>query len=129
MGTVQFPPVEDAIDGLLALGGNLDTDTLVEAYKRGIFPWPFSQEVPVAWFSPDPRGVLDWEHLHIPHSMKKFIRKHSFEVCANQDFDQIISRCANISRKNQSDTWITPDMQEAYNTLFQKTIGMVCGML
>ena len=127
MGTVQFPPVEDAVDGLLALGGKLETGTLVAAYKRGIFPWPFSRKDPVAWFCPDPRGVLDWKHFHIPRSLKKFIKKHSFEVRYNCNFDQIIERCAKIPRKNQTDTWITMEMLEAYNNLFKKQLAWCAG--
>ena len=127
MGIVQFPPVEDAVDGLLALGGNLETTTLVEAYKKGIFPWPFSEQEPVAWFSPDPRGVLDWAHLHVPRSFKKFAKKYSFEIIYNQKFDRIIEKCAHIPRKNQTETWITPDMQEAYKVLFKKQLAWCSG--
>ena len=118
MGGIQFPSVESAVDGLLGMGGNLETDTLVTAYKRGIFPWPFSPDVPIAWFSPDPRGVLDQSHFHLPRSFKKFLKKHSFEIHYNRHFGEIIEECAEIPRKNQTETWITPDMQEAYKELF-----------
>ena len=127
MGVLRFPPVEEAVDGLLALGGNLETATLVEAYKRGIFPWPFSEDKPVAWFSPDPRGVLEWGRLHIPRSFKKFLKKHSFAIHYNRDFDRIIERCAQIPRKNQSETWITPEMQQAYRRLFKKQLAWCAG--
>ena len=127
MGVVQFPPVEDAVDGLLALGGNLETAILVEAYKKGIFPWPFSPEEPVAWFSPDPRGILDWNHLHISRSFKKFLKKNSFEVYYNRNFEQIIEQCAKISRKNQTETWITPQMLKAYSKLFKEQLAWCAG--
>ena len=127
MGGFQFPPVEEAVNGLLALGGNLEMVTLVAAYKKGIFPWPFSENEPVAWFSPDPRGVLDWNHLHLSRSFKKFIKKHSFEIRYNQNFDGIIEKCAKIYRKNQMETWLTRKMQKAYNQLFERQLAWCAG--
>jgi leucyl/phenylalanyl-tRNA--protein transferase len=67
MRRIIFPPLDTANeDGLLALGGDLHEDTLLTAYKHGIFPWPISHEYPLAWFSPNPRGVLFLEKMHIP---------------------------------------------------------------
>ena len=127
MGNIHFPPVEDAVNGLLALGGNLDTMTLVQAYKRGIFPWPFSEESPIAWFSPERRGVLDWKYLHIPRSFKKFLKKNSFEIYYNREFDRIIELCAKVPRRNQTETWITPEMLNAYGRLFEKQLAWCVG--
>ena len=127
MGGIQFPPVESAVEGLLGLGGNLQTDTLVAAYKKGIFPWPFSTDDPVAWFSPDPRGVLEQAYFHLPRSFKKFLKKQLFEIRYNQDFFEIIEECAKIPRKNQTETWITPDIQDSYKKLFEKELAWCSG--
>ena len=127
MGKVYFPPVEEAVNGLLALGGNLETATLITAYKQGIFPWPFSEESPVAWFSPEFRGVLEWKNLHVSRSLKKFLKRNSFEIRYNRNFGEIIEQCAKIPRKNQTETWITREMLEAYLQLFEKELAWCVG--
>lgn len=116
---VVFPDVEDATeDGLVAVGGDLEIDTLEAAYKKGIFPWPVSVEFPLAWFSPDPRGILDFRELHIPRSFDKFLRKTKYTVTFNKAFHEVIKKCATIDRKNQPSTWITPEIISGYNNLF-----------
>lgn len=76
MEITRFPPAESANqDGLLAIGGDLEIPTIISAYERGIFPWPISESAPLAWFSPDPRGVIDFSDLHTPTKLKKIIKK------------------------------------------------------
>nr|WP_233565343.1 MULTISPECIES: leucyl/phenylalanyl-tRNA--protein transferase [Aquimarina] len=104
------------IDGLLAVGGDLSTDRLVEAYTNGIFPW-YSEDQPILWFSPDPRMVLFPKELHISKSMKQLLRKDQFEVTFNKDFDTVIYNCATVKRVEQDGTWITNDMQKAYKKM------------
>lgn len=122
---IIFPPVDSADeDGLVAVGGDLEVDTLIEAYRQGIFPWPLSvhplnKELPHTWFSPDPRGILFFENLHVPKSFIKFLKKTPFKVTFNQAFSEVIKSCARIPRKNQPGTWITPAIIEAYENLFQ----------
>lgn len=124
MREIIFPPVESATeDGLVAVGGDLEIDTLVAAYRQGIFPWPISVEFPLAWFSPHPRGVLDFDELHIPKSFNKFLKKNSFLVTFNQNFSEVILSCARARRKGQRDTWITPDIIKAYNHLFNSGLA------
>lgn len=114
-----FPPVHLADeDGWLALGGDLSSERLLLAYNSGIFPW-FSEESPIMWFSPNPRMVLFPDELKVSKSMKQIIRKEVFEVRINTAFSEVINRCASIPRKDQLETWITEDMQEAYNQLHQ----------
>lgn len=117
----RFPPIESANeDGLLGLGGDLEVRSLLLAYRQGIFPWPLSPFHPVAWFSPNPRGVLCFKDLHISHSLKKFLKKEIFTVTFNQDFSKVIMNCAfSPHRKNQkgeksNETWITNDLALAY---------------
>lgn len=117
---IVFPPVEDATeDGLVAIGGDLETDTLIEAYQRGIFPWPVSLDFPLAWFSPDPRGILDFSELHVSKSFEKFLKRHPYKVTFNTHFKDVVKGCATAKRKDQPSTWITPQIIEGYEKLFQ----------
>jgi leucyl/phenylalanyl-tRNA--protein transferase len=117
--TVVFPPVESATeDGLVAVGGDLEADTLEAAYRHGIFPWPVSVEFPLAWFSPDPRGIIDFRELHVSRSFEKFLKKHPFRVSYNTAFPEVIRACARMRRKGQRDTWITPDIVKGYEKFF-----------
>lgn len=124
MRRIVFPPVHEATeDGLVAVGGDLEVDTLLTAYRNGIFPWPISVELPLAWFSPDPRGVLDFHELHLSRSFEKFLRKNTYRVSFNQDFKNVILSCARMRRKNQPTTWITPDILTGYEKLFKEDLA------
>lgn len=117
---LEFPPVESAsAEGLLAVGGDLDPDRLVLAYRNGIFPW-FNEDSLILWWSPDPRMVLFPSKIRISKSMNKIIREKRFNITINQCFDQVLSACAQISRKGQEGTWITPAMKNAYKTLHKR---------
>jgi leucyl/phenylalanyl-tRNA---protein transferase len=116
---IVFPPIEEATeDGLVAIGGDLEVDTIETAYRQGIFPWPISIELPLAWFSPDPRGILEPQDFHVSRSFEKFLRKSPFKVTFNQDFNGVIMACARMYRKGQRDTWITPAIVKGYQNLF-----------
>ncbi len=122
--TIVFPPIEDATeDGLVAVGGDLEVDTLVAAYQQGIFPWPVSIELPLAWFSPDPRGILFIDEIHLPKSFEKFLKKNPYRVTFNQNMKDVIFECARIPRKNQPGTWITPDIIAGYRKLFKEDLA------
>lgn len=124
MRRIVFPPVEDATeDGLVAIGGDLEVDTLITAYQSGIFPWPVSIDLPLAWFSPDPRGILELEELHLSKSFLKFLKKNPYQVSFNQAFDEVINQCARTQRKNQPSTWITPDIISGYEKLFKNELA------
>lgn len=121
---IVFPPVETATeDGLVAVGGDLEMDTLVEAYKQGIFPWPISLDFPLAWFSPDPRGILDINELHLSRSFEKLLKKNPFTVTFNRAFSDVIMNCARMRRKDQPSTWITPDIIKGYENLFRNDLA------
>jgi leucyl/phenylalanyl-tRNA--protein transferase len=89
---------------------------LLSAYMQGIFPW-YNEGDPILWQSPDPRFLLFPERLHISTSMKKVLRKKTFTVLFDHDFDSVIENCAAIYRPHQSGTWITSDMIAAYKEL------------
>ena len=110
----SFPPVELADeDGLMAIGGNLSEELLLEAYHRGIFPW-YDSSQPLLWWSPDPRMVLFPEKLRVSKSMKQLLKKEAFQVSFNQNFAEVIEACSLVPRKGQDGTWITEEMQRAY---------------
>lgn len=111
---VSFPPPEFAEDsGLLAMGGDLCVDRLLTAYKQGIFPW-YEETTPILWWSPDPRMVLFPEDLHISKSLKKIIKKNKFEITFDKAFGEVISSCAYVRLDKGEETWITPEMVNAY---------------
>lgn len=122
MAVINFPPIELADEhGLLALGGDLEVETLLLAYQRGIFPWPISTDYPLAWFSPDPRGVLFYKNLHIGKSLQKFLKKNPYEIRFNTQFEAVIMNCSMIKRSGpNSDTWITKDIIESYINLYKR---------
>ncbi len=116
-----FPPVDQASEeGIVAIGGDLTVETLYDAYTHGIFPWPISTEYPLAWFSPDPRGILEYKDLHISKSLQKLIKKNIYVVKMNHDFSKTINCCAtSANRKNQKGTWITSAIIDSYIKMHQ----------
>jgi len=120
----KFPPLESADpSGLLALGGDLDVASLILAYRNGIFPWPISDEFPLAWFSPDPRGILEFDHLKIGKRLKRYLKNCPYEITFNQDFDRVIEACSQVPRSDQNTTWITPEIKKAYKRLYQHKLA------
>ena len=114
---MPFPDVSEATEeGLLAIGGDLSVERLLDAYKHGIFPWVSTDE-PILWWSPNPRFVLFPEKLKVSKSMKQVLRNSDFEITINKDFKSVITACSKIKRQGQNDTWITKSMQEAYINL------------
>lgn len=126
---VSFPPARTANeDGLLAIGGRLDVETLTLAYQQGIFPWPVSEDFPLTWFAPNPRGVLFAKDIHIPRSLKKSLKKKRFDVGFNQDFELIVKKCAMAKRKHEKGTWINQEILEGYTQLFQANKAYCVGV-
>ncbi|MCR9202966.1 MAG: leucyl/phenylalanyl-tRNA--protein transferase [Halobacteriovoraceae bacterium] len=121
MAVLKFPPVETADEnGLLALGGDLEVPTLILAYRQGIFPWPISDEFPLAWFSPDPRGIIEYEDLKINKRFKRYLQKTNLEFTCNKDFESVIRNCSKVPRNQQSGTWITEEVIQSYLELFKR---------
>ena len=111
---IKFPDVSKATDeGLLAIGGDLSVDRLIEAYSNGIFPW-FENDEPILWWTPDPRFVLFPDKLIVSKSMRKLLKKGIFEVTYNNAFDKVIYECSKIERTGQGSSWITGSMINAY---------------
>ncbi len=113
----HFPdPARALPDGLLAIGGDLHPERLLEAYKKGIFPW-FNAGEPPLWWSPDPRCVLFPEKLRISHSMKPLLKKNTFEFRINTAFESVMHHCRMSPRPGQDGTWITAEVMEGYTAL------------
>lgn len=115
-----FPPVESALrepDGLLCAGGDLSVPRLLEAYRRGIFPW-FSAGQPILWWSPDPRTVLDPLAFRVSRSLARTLRNRGYETSLDRDFAAVVERCADRTLRPEG-TWISPQMQAAYRRLHE----------
>jgi leucyl/phenylalanyl-tRNA---protein transferase len=111
---IRFPnPAKADKDGLIAVGGDLSPERLLEAYRTGIFPW-FSDDSPILWWSPDPRMLLFPGEFKKSKSLRQTIRNSNFEVRFDSDFSNVITNCATNSRKHEDGTWITPEMISAY---------------
>lgn len=117
---IVFPDPELAEEnGLLAIGGDLSVPRLLAAYSRGIFPWYSEGEPPLWWFT-DPRLVLFPGEFKVSKRLARSLRNSGFHTTFNQDFDQVISYCAEIRIENGEGTWISNEMQEAYKALHRR---------
>lgn len=111
-----FPPAEHALaepNGLLAWGGDLSPQRLMNAYRHGIFPW-FSEDDPILWWSPDPRTVFDTGALHLSRRFRRELRRLDWELRLDSAFAQVVTACAETPRPGQNGTWITAAMRDAY---------------
>ncbi len=114
---VAFPPPELAEpDGLLAIGGDLSPRRLLLAYRMGIFPW-YAPGTPILWWSPDPRLVLFPQELKISHSLRRVLKKGRFHVTFDAAFRAVIEACALVRMRKGEETWLVPEMIEAYDRL------------
>jgi leucyl/phenylalanyl-tRNA--protein transferase len=113
-----FPPPEEAEEGgLLAVGGDLSPQRLLAAYATGIFPW--YQEAPILWYSPDPRTVLLPGELRVSRRLRRTLKQGLFELRFDTAFEEVIHSCATVPRRGGQGTWITPDMISAYCALHE----------
>ena len=104
-------------NGLLAIGGDLSQERLLNAYRHGIFPW-YSVGQPILWWSPAPRMVLYPNELHVSRSLRRTMRRAGYTVSINMAFGQVIRACS-APRPGQDGTWLVPEMVEAYLALHQ----------
>lgn len=116
-----FPPLDAALtepDGLLAAGGDLGTERILYAYRRGIFPW-YSEGQPLLWWSPDPRCVFRRGDMHVSRRLRRYLRQSDAEVRFNTAFRRVIEACA-APRAAATGTWITGEMIDAYERLHRE---------
>ncbi len=122
--SLEFPPAHEALkepNGLLAAGGDLSPQRLIQAYRHGIFPW-YSVGQPILWWSPDPRVVLFPDRMRVTRSLRKRARNAGFAVTMDQAFGAVMRACA-APRAGQDGTWITAEMIAAYERLFRLGIA------
>lgn len=118
-GNPEFPPPTDALvqpDGLLAVGGNLAPDTLIRAYRNGIFPW-YQDNDPILWWSPSRRCILRPCNFHVSSSLRRILRRNFYYVTSNVCFRDVVLACSRP--RGDGGTWITSEMVEAYCKLHQ----------
>lgn len=114
-----FPSQDKALenpDGLLAVGGNLQPETLISAYHQGIFPW-YEDGQPLLWWSPAERAVIYPDDIKVSRSLRKTLRQTDWEVRLDSDFLSVIEHCAAPRKKGNEDTWITDEMVSSYSEL------------
>jgi len=100
-------------NGLLAIGGDLSPERIINAYTNGIFPW-YSEGEPILWWSPNPRCVLFPGKFKPSKSLSLLVKKNYFIVKFDSDFSSVIEMCSTVNRPDQPGTWITPEMKHAY---------------
>lgn len=105
-------------EGVLGVGGDLTPERLLLAYRFGIFPW-YNEGGPIFWWSTNPRLVLKPEEIKVSKSMRPYFNQRKFQVSFDLAFEDVISQCALHYRPNQSGTWLTEEMQDAYCALHE----------
>ena len=111
-----FPDPRYAPSDVVAMGEDLRIETLREAYRKGIFPWPHDG-LPMPWFSPRRRTVIFFDQLHVGRSLRKAQKRNPFTFTIDRDFRRVIAACAEAERPEQDGTWIAPNIVEAYTRL------------
>ena len=118
----SFPDLSLALkepNGLIAIGGDLSIERLLDAYSNGIFPW-YSEGEPILWYSPDPRMVITPDKFHLSKSLRKITDSSRFEVRIDTAFEDVITHCRSVIRPGQAGTWIDDAMAQAYCDLNKK---------
>jgi leucyl/phenylalanyl-tRNA--protein transferase len=107
------PPTAATVDGLVCIGGRLSPEWLLDAYRHGIFPWPMWDDEPMAWWSLDPRAIIELDDLHISRRLRRALKHGRFGVTCDRDFTGVIHGCA-TGNGREGGTWLTPAMIAAY---------------
>jgi len=123
MVVVEFPDPSEADEhGIVAMGGDLEPESLLLAYRQGIFPWPV-EGLPLLWFSPAARGVLEFADLHLARSLVRERRRTTLRLSIDRAFVRVIRACARVRRRGQRGTWITAQIVDAYTRLHELGIA------
>jgi len=104
-------------DDIVAVGGDLAPETLLAAYRAGVFPWP-TEDLPLLWFCPRRRAILEFDALHVGRSLARARRRTQLRFTIDADFGAVIRACAEVPRPEQDGTWINVEMVEAYERLY-----------
>jgi leucyl/phenylalanyl-tRNA--protein transferase len=115
--TIGFPPLHEAWEGLLAIGGDLNEARLIAAYEGGIFPW-YGENDPILWWAPEKRCIARLEDLKISKSMRNVLNRKDFQVKVDTKFEEVIRNCGEL-RKDGEGTWISEEIVQAYLRLHE----------
>ena len=116
---MRFPDPRNASpEGIVTIGGDLEPQTVVDAYRRGIFPWPV-EEYPLLWFCPPERAILRFERLHVPRSLARAARRSTLRFSFDEAFPAVVYSCATTRRPGQDGTWITREVVDSYIVLHE----------
>ena len=110
------PPTSTTADGLLCVGGRLSEDWLLDAYRHGIFPWPMWENDPLAWWSPDPRAIIELDQFQVSRRLRRTLRSDRFQATCDRDFAGVLHGCATYNGR-AGNTWLTPQMMDAYTRM------------
>ncbi len=120
-GVIPVRPRPGDPYGLVALGGSLSPETVLAAYRQGVFPW--TGEDPIPWCSPDPRAVILPGGFHASRSLEKTRRRGHLRVTWDKDFAAVIRACATIARRHEAGTWIAPNVVACYSALHARGVA------
>ena len=115
---LNFPTLDMFKGDLVAIGGDFHPQRILNAYQNGLFPWFIDEYNYIHWFSPQKRMVLFPDEFKLSKSLKRTINNKGFVVKSNENFENVIKRCASIKRKDEDDTWISEPFITAYTNLF-----------
>lgn len=115
--TIGFPPLHEAWEGLLAIGGDLNEARLIAAYEGGIFPW-YGENEPILWWAPEKRCIVRLEDLKISKSMRNVLNRKNFTVKIDSKFEEVVRNCGEL-RKDGEGTWISEEIIQAYLRLHE----------
>ena len=120
---LNFPSPDLAEEnGLLAAGGDLSPERLIQAYRSGVFPW-YNPGEPILWWSPDPRFIIEPERFHVPRRLARTIRQDRFKFTIDAAFEDVIRSCSALRNESRTGTWLSPEMVEAYIRLYELGIA------
>jgi leucyl/phenylalanyl-tRNA--protein transferase len=94
----------------------LESAWLLDAYRHGIFPWPVWDDEPMAWWSLDPRGIVEFDGMHISRRLQRTLRSGMFHVTCDRDFAGVIRGCGTAIGREEG-TWLTAAMIDAYEEM------------
>lgn len=121
----SFPPDPTVLrperDGLIALGGDLTPEVVLEAYPKGMFPWEGTDPIP--WYSPDPRAILVPRAFRWGRSTTRLASRPGIRVTLDQDFAAVLAGCATVARRGGHGTWINDRVTRVYGALHARGVA------
>lgn len=114
--TLDFPPVEKSVNGLVAVGGDLSPARLIAAYEAGIFPW-YNEDDPPLWWCPEERAILPPEEIRVSKSMRSVLRNAGYSFTMDEAFSEVMAACREVRTEIGEETWISDEILVGYRAL------------